>query len=216
MFTGLVQAMGTVTTIRDQGDLRELVIESVDVAPELERGASVAVSGVCLTATELSSRSFQVDVATETMRRTRLGTIGEGSVVNLELPLRASDRLGGHFVQGHVDELGHVAEAGPRGGDYVVRVDHSPGASLMVVEKGSIALDGVSLTVTRRGRGWFEVMLIPHTLGVTTLGRLRAGDAVHLEYDILAKYMVQMAAAFRESLQSGGGSESESESEATT
>jgi riboflavin synthase len=199
MFTGLVQAVGTVAAIRDKGDLRELVIDCHDLAPELERGASVSVSGVCLTATELDGSSFQVDVATETMNRTRLGAIAPGEMVNLELPLRASDRLGGHFVQGHVDELGRVTEAGPRGGDYVVRVEHSGGASVLVVEKGSIAVDGVSLTVTRRGRGWFEVMLIPHTLSVTTLGRLRAGDGVHLEYDILAKYMVQMAAAYRES-----------------
>jgi riboflavin synthase len=208
MFTGLVEAMGTVRAVRDRGDLRQLVIESGDVAPELELGASVAVSGVCLTATEIGESSFRVDVATETMRRTRLGTIASGAAVNLELPLRASDRLGGHFVQGHVDELGRVVEAGERGGDYVLRVEHSPSSSLLVVEKGSIAVDGVSLTVTRRGRGFFEVMLIPHTLAVTTLGALSPGHGVHLEYDILAKYMVQIAAAYREAV--------DDESEGTT
>lgn len=207
MFTGLVQTSGVITAVRDKGDLRELVIESRELAPELELGASVAVSGVCLTVTELAGSSFRLDVASETMRRTRLGSIAEGSLVNLELPLRASDRLGGHFVQGHVDELGRVVEAGPRGGDYVVRVEHAPEASSLVVEKGSIAVDGVSLTVTRRGRGWFEVMLIPHTLAVTTLGRLGPGDGVHLEYDILAKYMVEMTAAYRESV----GKENEDE-----
>ena len=117
--------------------------------------------------------------------------------MNLELPLKPMDRLGGHFVQGHVDELGRVAEAGPREGDYVLRVEHSPDASRLVVEKGSIAIDGVSLTVTRCGSGWLEVMLIPHTLSVTTLGRSRAGDFVHLEYDILAKYVARLAEPYR-------------------
>jgi riboflavin synthase len=205
MFTGLVQALGTIEAIREKGEPRELVIESRELARELEPGASVSVSGVCLTATERGESSFRVDVAAETMRRTRLGTIARGAVVNLELPLRASDRLGGHFVQGHVDELGRVVEAGMRGGDYVVRVEHSPEASPLVVEKGSIAVDGVSLTVTRRGRGWFEVMLIPHTLAVTTLGRLRPGDGVHLEYDILAKYMLQMAAIYRGAVENESG-----------
>jgi riboflavin synthase len=197
MFTGLVQAIGRLGSARRRGDVLELLIESELVAPELALGASVAVSGVCLTATKIAALSFGVDVAMETERRTRLGGLPPGSLLNLELPLRPADRLGGHIVQGHVDELGLVVESSVREGDHVLRVEHSPRASRFVVEKGSIAIDGVSLTVTASGPGWLEVMLIPHTLAVTTLGRLSPGDGVHLEYDILAKYVARLAEPYR-------------------
>jgi riboflavin synthase len=193
MFTGLVQAVGRLGSSRRRGDVLELVIESELIAPELDLGASVSVSGVCLTATELASSSFRVDVAQETERRTRLGRLTPGDALNLELPLRPTDRLGGHIVQGHVDELGLVAESGKRDGNHLLRVEHSREASRLVVEKGSIAIDGVSLTVMAAGPGWLEVMLIPHTLEVTTLGLLSPGDGVHLEYDILAKYVARLA-----------------------
>jgi len=197
MFTGLVQAVGRLGSSRLRGEVLELVIESAAIASELELGASVSVSGVCLTATEIAARSFRVDVAKETELRTRLGRLPSGEPLNLELPLRPMDRLGGHIVQGHVDELGRVAASGPREGNHVLRVEHSPEASRFVVEKGSIAIDGVSLTVMGSGPGWLEVMLIPHTLAVTTLGRLSPGDGVHLEYDILAKYVARLAEPYR-------------------
>jgi len=197
MFTGLVQAVGRLGFSRLRGDVLELVIESAPVASELELGASVSVSGVCLTATSIAASSFRVEVAKETERRTRLGRLQPGDALNLELPLRPTDRLGGHVVQGHVDELGRVAASGPREGNHVLRVEHSREASRFVVEKGSIAIDGVSLTVMASGPGWLEVMLIPHTLAVTTLGRLSPGDGVHLEYDILAKYVARLAEAYR-------------------
>jgi len=197
MFTGLVQAVGRLGSSRRRGDVLELVIESDLVAPELDLCASVSVSGVCLTATELAAGSFRVDVARETERRTRLGRLKPGDALNLELPLRPTDRLGGHIVQGHVDELGRVTESGARDGNHLLRVEHSREASRFVVEKGSIAIDGVSLTVVAAGPGWLEVMLIPHTLEVTTLGRLAPGDGVHLEYDILAKYVARLAEPYR-------------------
>ncbi len=172
-------------------------MESAPIASELELGGSVSVSGVCLTATEIAASSFRVDVAMETERRTRLGRMPPGDLLNLELPLRPADRLGGHFVQGHVDELGRVVESGSREGNHVLRVEHSREASRFVVEKGSIAVDGVSLTVIASSPGWLEVMLIPHTLAVTTLGRLSPGDGVHLEYDILAKYVARLTEPYR-------------------
>ena len=200
MFTGLVEALGTLgervgpeAPDRDKSDLVELTIESPEIAPSLKLGDSVAVSGVCLTATHVEPARFRVDVAPETLRRTTLGRLAEGDAVNLELPLRVDARLGGHFVQGHVDASARVTHAGPRDGDYVLTIGHAREASRLVVEKGSIAIDGVSLTVTGCGPEWFEVMLIPHTLDTTTLGRLTSGDSVNLEYDILAKYMVQLA-----------------------
>jgi riboflavin synthase len=197
MFTGLIQAVGLLESARRRGEMLELVIASGAIAAELDLGASVCVSGVCLTATEISSKSFRVDVARETERRTRLPRLAPGAPLNLELPLRPTDRLGGHIVQGHVDELGRVMAFGPREGNQVLRVDHSLEASAFVVEKGSIAIDGVSLTVMASGRGWLEVMLIPHTLAVTTLARLAPGDGVHLEYDILAKYVARLVAPYR-------------------
>jgi len=199
MFTGLVQAVGTVATLGEKGDLVELTVESPDLVPDLGIGDSVAVSGVCLTVTGVAPCRFRVEVAQETLRRTTLGTREVGEGVNLELPLRADDRLGGHFVQGHVDEVGHVRFAGARDGDTVIRVEHSAEARGLVVEKGSIAIDGVSLTVMGCGDAWLEVMLIPHTLDSTTLSRLQPGDGVNLEYDILAKYMARFAAPYVES-----------------
>jgi riboflavin synthase len=198
MFTGLVQAVGRLASAERRGEeVLELVIESQAIASELETGASVAVSGVCLTATSIGGSSFRVDVARETEGRTTLGARSKGALLNLELPLRATDRLGGHIVQGHVDEVGQVVESGPRAGNHVLKVQHAREGSLFVVEKGSIAIDGVSLTVMGAGPGWLEVMLIPHTLAVTTLAQLAPGDGVHLEYDILAKYVARQVAAYR-------------------
>ncbi|HXV63717.1 MAG TPA: riboflavin synthase [Vicinamibacteria bacterium] len=199
MFTGLVLSLGRVAVRNERGAGLELEIENAAVAEELSVGASVAVSGVCLTATSVSVPMFRVDVAAETLSRTRLGRLPVGSAVNLELPLRASDRLGGHFVQGHVDEVGRIEHAGPLRENYILRVRLEKPSAGLVVEKGSIALDGVSLTVTREGGDWFEVMLIPHTLGVTTLGQLRARDEVHIEYDILAKYVLRLTGGRDES-----------------
>ena len=200
MFTGLVAAMGTIersepaeATEQAQAELVELTIESQEIASLLKLGDSVAVSGVCLTATYVDPPRFRVDVARETLRRTTLGQLASGDAINLELPLRADARLGGHFVQGHVDAVARVTHAGPRDGDYVLSIGHANEAAPLVVEKGSIAIDGVSLTVTGCGPSWLEVMLIAHTLDVTTLGRLAPGDGVNLEYDILAKYMVRLA-----------------------
>jgi riboflavin synthase len=197
MFTGLVQSIGRLASAERRGDVLELVIESQAIASELEPGASVAVSGVCLTATSIGESAFRVDVARETEGRTTLGARSKGAILNLELPLRATDRMGGHIVQGHVDEVGRVVESGPRGGNHVLGVQHSREGSRFVVEKGSIAIDGVSLTVMGAGPGWLEVMLIPHTLAVTTLAQLAPGDGVHLEYDILAKYVARLAEAYR-------------------
>ncbi|HSF16803.1 MAG TPA: riboflavin synthase [Vicinamibacteria bacterium] len=199
MFTGLVLSVGRVAFRNERGAGLELEIESAAIAEELSVGASVAVSGVCLTATSVSVPMFRVDVAAETVRRTRIGRLPLGSAVNLELPLRASDRLGGHFVQGHVDGVGRIEQAGWLREDYILRVRPERRSAGLVVEKGSIALDGVSLTVTREGNDWFEVMLIPHTREVTTLGQLRAGDEVHIEYDILAKYVHRLTGGRDES-----------------
>lgn len=204
MFTGLVAAVGEVVerTPLPGGGARLSVRGPEAFLAEAAVGDSVAVAGVCLTVVEPAaaargggrrdggrdSGAVAFEVAEETLARSTLGSLAAGAPVNLELPLRASDRLGGHFVQGHVDTVGEVRAAGGADGDYRVLVRHP--APEWIVEKGSVALDGVSLTVAKSlpDSREFEVMLIPHTRRETTLGGLRPGGRVNLEYDILAKY----------------------------
>ena len=193
MFTGIIEDVGRIVERGEQEGHLSLILEASIVPSELRVGASIAVSGVCLTVTELAGPRFTVDVSNETLDRTTLGGLASDGRVNLELPLRPDGRLDGHFVQGHVDGTGKVASTSERGSDRVVRFQHLPESDRYIVEKGSIAIDGVSLTVTACGEAWFEVMLIPHTLRVTTLGGRIPGDRVNLEYDILAKYLVRLA-----------------------
>ena len=190
MFTGLVQQLGTLTSLHEG----RLAVRT-PLAAELAEGDSVAVNGVCLTATAVSAEEFGADVMEETLRRTALGTLEPGAAVNLELPLRAADRLGGHFVQGHVDGVGTVAASHEEGFARVVEIEADAGLLRYVVEKGSIAVDGVSLTVASLGDGTFAVSLIPETLERTTLGRAVPGDSVNLEVDVLAKYVERLMGA---------------------
>ena len=187
MFTGLVQALGRVEEIGD-GRLRVRADGLDDIAP----GDSVAVNGVCLTAAEVGEGAFRADVMAETLRRSSLGGLEAGDAVNLELPLRPSDRLGGHVVQGHVDGLGRVRDIRAEGFARLVTVAADPELLRYVVPKGSIAVDGVSLTVAELLDDAFTVSLIPETLERTTLGRAQAGDAVNLEVDVLAKYVERL------------------------
>jgi riboflavin synthase len=191
MFTGLVAGRGLVEdTERLAGGVRLRV--SSPLAAELSEGDSVAVNGVCLTATAVERGSFRADVMEETLRRSSLGPLAEGDEVNLELPLRAGDRLGGHFVQGHVDGTGSVESVAEEGFARVVRLGAPPELLRYVVEKGSIAVDGVSLTVAEVDDDWFTVSLIPETLERTTLGALEPGRVVNLEVDVLAKHIEKL------------------------
>ena len=192
MFTGLVAAKGTVVALDRGTDGVRLTVSSEEVAPELAEGDSVAVNGVCLTATRLDGPRFDADVMSESLRRSSLGPLAVGAQVNLELPLRASDRLGGHMVQGHVDGVGEVRSAEWDGFARVVRIAAAPDVLRYVVEKGSIAVDGVSLTVAAVDDEAFAVSLIPETLDRTTLGSLEAGARVNLEVDVLAKYVEKL------------------------
>ena len=194
MFTGLVQDRGTVRSVDKTADGVRISILS-PLARELSEGDSVAVNGVCLTAVGMcGGELFGADVMHETLRRSSLGEVQPGSQVNLELPLRAADRLGGHIVQGHVDGLGVVREAREEGFARIVVIDAEPGLLRYVVEKGSIAVDGVSLTVAEIGEDWFSVSLIPETLERTTLGDAAPGTPVNLEVDVLAKYVEKLVA----------------------
>ena len=189
MFTGLVAGTGTVRSLADG----RLTVDT-PLAADLSAGDSIAVNGVCLTALDPTPDGFGADVMPETLRRSSLGPLGAGDEVNLELPLRASDRLGGHVVQGHVDGTGTVEDVREEGFSRVVRVAAPADLLRYVVEKGSIAVDGVSLTVSAVDEGAFEVSLIPETLERTTLGSAAPGRAVNLEVDLLAKYVEKLHA----------------------
>jgi riboflavin synthase len=196
VFTGLVQELGRVRAVESEPAGARIEIES-SLAPELTEGDSIAVNGVCLTAVTIADGAFRADVMAETLRRSSLGPLAEGDPVNLELPLRAEDRLGGHFVQGHVDGTGTVEEVTVEGFANVVRI--ACGAEILryVVEKGSIAVDGVSLTVADVDDEGFTVSLIPETLERTTLGGAAPGRIVNLEVDVLAKYVEKLSQGAR-------------------
>ena len=182
MFTGLVEEQGEVAKSGARLAIR------TGLASELKRGDSIAVNGVCLTAVAIDGDGFEADVMEETLVRSSLGRLQQGDRVNLELALRVGDRLGGHFVQGHVDAVGRIASVE----DGRVWVEAPPEILRYCVEKGSITVDGVSLTIAGLRASAFEVALIPHTLEVTTLGALEPGDDVNLEVDVLAKYVEKL------------------------
>src|SRR5688500_15702602 len=193
VFTGLVHELGTVTAVQRTADGAHLTIGGA-LAAQMGRGDSVAVNGVCLTATEVNAASFEADVMEETLRRSSLGGAREGTAVNLELALRASDRLGGHMVQGHVDGTGTVESVEREGMARVLSIAADPELLRYVVDKGSIAVDGISLTVATLSDESFTVSLVPETLQRTNLGAAAPGDAVNLEVDVLAKYVERLVA----------------------
>ena len=191
MFTGLVADLGNVEAVDATDEGVRLTVRT-RLAGEVAEGDSVAVNGVCLTATSIDGGAFRADVMHETLRRTSLRAVEAGAPVNVELPLRADDRLGGHFVQGHVDGTGEVRDVREDGFARVVTIAAPPEVLRYVVEKGSIAVDGVSLTVASLGDEVFSVSLIPETLQRTNLGAAAPGTPVNLEVDVLAKYVERL------------------------
>ena len=194
IFTGLVAEMGLVRSLERDASGARIEVEA-ELAAELERGGSVAVDGVCLTTTSIEAGSFGAEVVEETLARSSLGRVEPGDRVNLELPLRASDRLGGHFVQGHVDGTGTVESVASEGMSLRVRIAADARLCRYVADKGSVAVDGVSLTAIEPEEEGFEVALVPETLARTTLGELEPGRSVNLEVDLLAKYVERLGAA---------------------
>ncbi len=191
MFTGLVEGIGEVVRLRSLEGARELSIRSAFPRSDLTKGASISVHGVCLTLIDTGTEdgTFRVQAAPETLRRTTLGRLRTGDRVHLERSLRPSDRMGGHIVQGHVDGVGRVRKSARMAGEKMLEIAVAPGMQRYLVEKGSVCVDGVSLTVGRTGPGWFRVHLIPATLAVTLLGSYRVGRPLNLEMDIMAKYV---------------------------
>ena len=195
MFTGIVQSLGTVVSLQSRNDGARLRIECPDLQPaRWQQGDSIAVAGCCLTALEIDAQGFSADLSGETLARTSLGRLVEGSRVNLEPALAVGDRLGGHLVSGHVDGLAELRALTLLGDNWALRFRVPDDLACYVAPKGSVTLDGVSLTVNRVDDRDFEVNLIPHTLKVTTLGALAEGDTVNFEADLVARYMERLLA----------------------
>ena len=195
MFTGLIEDIGTIELL-ESGDEGARLRIATRLAAEIATGDSVAVNGVCLTATTVDASSFETEAMNQTLRVTALGNLGAGDRVNLELAMKASDRLGGHIVQGHADGVGMVASIDDDGFARRLRVGLGPELIRYAVEKGSIALSGVSLTISALGEDWAEVSLIPETLERTTLGEAAAGDELNVECDVVAKYVERLMKPF--------------------
>jgi len=192
MFTGIVRELGSVVAASGGEEGMRLEIGAPLTAPQVEVGGSVSVNGVCLTAESVDGATLAFHAVPETLARSTLGELSRGARVNLEPALRAGDAMGGHIVQGHVDGVGRVESLEPEGEGKRLRVAAPPAIVRYCVEKGSVAVDGVSLTVAAIDDEGFEIALVPHTLEVTTLGALAPGDAVNLEVDLLAKYVEKL------------------------
>ena len=192
MFTGIVERMGTVTEIEDAGGKRRFVLESAEATRDMEVGDSIAVNGVCLTAVSVEAGSVAVVAVIETLDRSNLSDVGVGDPVNLERPMRAGGRFDGHIVQGHVDGVATVRSIETEGASIRMWFDVPQQLRRYLVEKGSVAVDGVSLTVSGVDAAGFEVVLIPHTLDITVFGSRAPGDGVNLEMDVLAKYVERL------------------------
>ncbi|MGW0556500.1 riboflavin synthase [Streptomyces sp. NPDC002926] len=195
MFTGIVEELGEVTAVEKLGDSSRFRLRGPVVTEGAKHGDSIAVNGVCLTVVDFGDGEFTADVMAETLNRSSLGALAEGSRVNLERPMAVGDRLGGHIVQGHVDGTGTIVERKPSENWEIVKISLPAGLSRYVVEKGSITVDGVSLTVVDAGADYFTLSLIPTTLALTTLGIKQPGDPVNLEVDVIAKYVERLLGA---------------------
>jgi riboflavin synthase len=196
MFTGIIQEVGKVIAVAQQEEKRRLTVACSKLLPELKQGDSMAVSGVCLTAVDLSNQSFTADLAQETWKRTSFSRIQEGALVNLELPMRASGRFDGHIVQGHVDGTGRFVSLAPikGGNDYLLTIHVPSELTRYIVNKGSLAIEGISLTVAAAEGVEVRVAIIPQTAEITNLGSFQPGDPVNLEVDVIAKYVEKMIA----------------------
>ena len=192
MFTGIIEELGVVDAVEDQGDAVRLTLRGPRVTADARLGDSISVNGCCLTVAERDGETFTADVMRETLDKTSLGALGPGARVNLERAVTASTRLGGHIVQGHVDGTGSVVRREPSEHWELVEVSLPAGLSRYLVDKGSVTVDGVSLTVVDAGDDSFTVSLIPETLARTTLGLKQAGDPVNLEVDVIAKYVERL------------------------
>lgn len=194
MFTGLIEELGAVKSIKRRAGSMELTISGKEVVKDMRKGDSVSVNGVCLTVTsyELRVTSFKIDISPETLRKTNLGELRIGEKVNLERALKVGKRLGGHFVTGHIDSVGIIKKKVKEGETFLFEIEAPEEIINYIIPKGSIAVDGISLTIVDFGKNRFSVSIIPHTLEITTLGFKKVGNKVNLEADMIGKYVFKM------------------------
>ncbi len=192
MFTGIIEELGTVRSIEERGENARIVIGAEVVTDGTNNGDSIAVNGVCLTALEVRTDSFAADVSRETLQRSTLGSLKPGTRVNLERSVTPATRLGGHIVQGHVDARGSFESVQDHGESWTVRIGFPKEVARYLVFKGSVAVEGISLTIAALGSDYFEVAIIPKTWEVTNLSHLKPGDSVNLEVDVIAKYVERL------------------------
>jgi riboflavin synthase len=194
MFTGIIEELGQVRSVETRGENARVVIEAHTVTQDSKHGDSIAVNGVCLTALDVQQDSFAADVSRETLERSTLGRLGPGTPVNLERAVTPATRLGGHIVQGHVDARGTFVSAVDHGGSWTVRIGYPAEVARYLVFKGSVAVEGISLTIASLTDDYFEIALIPKTWEVTNFSQLQPNDAVNLEVDVIAKYVERIMA----------------------
>jgi riboflavin synthase len=196
MFTGIIEELGSVRSVEERGENARIVIDAHVVTEGTNHGDSISVNGVCLTALDIHNDSFAADVSRETLLRSTLGSLKPGTPVNLERAVTAATRLGGHIVQGHVDARGEFVSVQDHGDSWTVRIAYPPEIARYLVFKGSVAVEGISLTIANLAENYFEVAIIPKTWEVTNLSHLKPGDGVNLEVDVIGKY-VERLLAFR-------------------
>lgn len=193
MFTGIIEGLGRIAMIRSSGKGKRLAVDADFILDGTDIGDSIAVSGACLTVVEIGKSRFEVDISPETLEKTTFGNAGTGDRVNIERALRLSDRLDGHLVSGHIDGLGTIARKKMEGNAVLISVGVPESLSRYIIKKGSVAVDGVSLTVNNCDEGWFEVSIIPHTGKLTTMGFKEKGAHVNIETDLIGKYIERFA-----------------------
>lgn len=196
MFTGIIEELGSVRSIEERGENARIVIDAKIVTQGTNHGDSIAVNGVCLTALDIHGDSFAADVSRETLLRSTLGSLKPGAPVNLERAVTPATRLGGHMVQGHVDARGQFVSVESHGESWTLRIAYPPEIARYLVFKGSVAVEGISLTIANLAEDYFEIAIIPKTWEVTNLSHLKPGDSVNLEVDVIGKY-VERLLAFR-------------------
>ena len=197
MFTGIIEELGRVRSVEMNGENARIVIDARTVVEDTKHGDSIAVNGVCLTALDITQESFAADVSRETLERTTLGRLQSGAPVNLERAVTPATRLGGHIVQGHVDARGEFVSAIDHGGSWTVRIKYPSEIGRYLVFKGSVAVEGISLTIANLAADYFEIAIIPKTWEVTNFSQLRPGEPVNLEVDVIAKYVERILAVNR-------------------